>query len=219
MKTREIKIPAGTISLTGDLTIPTDANSIVIFSHGSGSGRLSPRNNHVATILNKENIGTLLIDLLTESEADIFENRFNIELLTERLVSITQFIHDLPELKNLTIGYFGASTGAASALKATAEQGKIIKAIVSRGGRPDLAKPILNKINVPTLLIVGGLDTEVIKLNERAYSLLNCDKKIEIVKGASHLFEEPGKLDEAASLATTWFKKYINNPEIKEHAI
>jgi len=219
MQTKEINISAGTLELTGNLNIPEGANSLVIFSHGSGSSRFSARNNHVAKLLNKEKIATLLIDLLTGIEDTVFENRFNIELLSERLIEVTLYVQQLEEVRDLTIGYFGASTGAASALKAAAYLDKTIKAIVSRGGRPDLAKSSLKSVKAPTLLIVGSLDKEVIKLNDEAYSLLNCERKIEIVKGASHLFEEPGKLDEVAVLATNWFKKYSNNFKITTHVV
>lgn len=217
MKTNEIDIPVGKLTLKGNLNIPSEASSVVIFSHGSGSSRFSTRNNYVAEILNKENIATLLTDLLTESEDSIYQNRFNIDLLTERLISVTLHVSGLPELKGLPMGYFGASTGAASALQAAASRNDI-QAVVSRGGRPDLARN-LNQVKAPTLLIVGSLDAEVIVLNEHAYSQLKCEKKMEIVKGASHLFEEAGTLDKVAQLATDWFKKYLLNPKIKAHAI
>jgi len=220
MKTNEINIPiSGSINLQGTLNVPPGSDSLVIFSHGSGSSRFSVRNRHVAEILNKEKIATLLIDLLTEKEDCVFENRFNIDLLTNRLVSVTTYANQLPELKNLPIGYFGASTGAASALKATARLDDLIHAVVSRGGRPDLAKDSLLMVKAPTLLIIGSLDEDVIELNKSAYSFLKCEKKIEIIEGASHLFEEPRKLDEVAILATNWFKKYLQPVKLKMHVI
>ncbi len=220
MKTNEINIPIDeSIKLNGTLNVPSDAGSFVIFSHGSGSSRFSVRNRHVAEILNKEKIATLLIDLLTEKEDSVFENRFNIDLLTKRLVAVTSYMHKLPELKNLPIGYFGASTGAASALKAAEKLDDIIHAVVSRGGRPDLAKNSLGYVKAPTLLIIGSLDEQVIAMNRNAYELMQCDKKIEIVEGASHLFEEPGTLDKAADLATNWFKKHLYNVKVKTHAV
>ncbi len=219
MKTREINISINeSVKLQGTLNIPSGARSFVIFSHGSGSSRFSSRNRHVAGILNKEKIATLLIDLLTKKEDEVFENRFNINLLTERLVSVTKQVHQFSELKNLPFGYFGASTGAASALKAAETLPDIIEAVVSRGGRPDLAKSSLANVKAPTLLIIGSLDENVIELNKRAYLLLNCEKKIEIIEGATHLFEESGKLDEVATLATHWFKKHLYKVEVEKHA-
>jgi dienelactone hydrolase len=210
MKTSEINIQiSDKIQLKGNLTVPKEPDSLVIFSHGSGSSRFSPRNKHVADMLNKNNMATLLTDLLTENEDKEYENRFNIDLLTERLISVTNYVAELPEVKNLPLGYFGASTGSASALKSAVRLAKKISAVVSRGGRPDLANSELMDVKAPTLLIVGSLDTDVIILNEDAYSKLKCEKEIQIVKGATHLFEEPGKLDEVANLATSWFKKYL----------
>jgi putative phosphoribosyl transferase len=220
MEAGEINISIGKyVKLQGSLYIPPGAGSFVIFSHGSGSSRFSIRNNYVAGILNKEKIATLLTDLLTENEDRVFENRFNIDLLTERLIAVTRYVCRLPELQNLSTGYFGASTGAASALKAAARLDKTIRAVVSRGGRPDLAESALIQVKAPTLLIAGSLDKEVIALNEQAYVMLQCEKRIEIVEGASHLFEEPGKLDEAARLAVSWFKKYLLNPNPRFHVI
>lgn len=210
MKTTEITIRInGTINLKGNLNVPSDPVAFVVFSHGSGSSRFSTRNRHVAEILNGYNIATLLTDLLTEEEDRIYQNRFNINVLTDRLVAITNYSLQLSDLKNLSVGYFGASTGAASALKAAALIPNNIAAVVSRGGRPDLAADSLAKVKAPTLLIVGGLDIDVISLNKEAYSKLNCEKDLRIVKGAGHLFEEPGKLDEAADLAVEWFNKYL----------
>lgn len=220
MKTTEINISINeSVKLQGTLNIPSGAESFVIFSHGSGSSRFSSRNRHVAGVLNKEKIATLLIDLLTKKEDEVFENRFNIELLTERLVSVTKQVHQFPELKNLPVGYFGASTGAASALKAAEILNDIIEAVVSRGGRPDLAKSSLTNVKAPTLLIIGSLDENVIELNKRAYSYLNCEKKIEIIEGATHLFEEPGTLDKVAELATSWFKKHLYKIEVEKQTL
>ena len=211
METIEIDIPADEFILKGNLAIPKGANSLVIFSHGSGSSRFSTRNNFVARILNNSNIATLLTDLLTIEEDDIYENRFDIDLLTQRLVAVTTYVSKLPNLKNLPMGYFGASTGAASALKAASILTHNIKAVVSRGGRPDLVLDDLKRIKVPTLLIVGSLDRVVIELNEQAFKSLNCYKKLEIIDGATHLFEEPGKLEEVADLASKWFIEHVVN--------
>jgi putative phosphoribosyl transferase len=210
MMTNEIDIPIKKLTLKGNLTLPQGASMLIIFSHGSGSSRFSKRNNHVASIFNENNMATLLIDLLTTEEDKIYENRFNIELLTSRLIEVTKFIKKSPDLINYNIGYFGASTGAASAIKAAAQLKKAICAIVSRGGRPDLADSDLKFVKAPTLLIVGSLDDVVIELNEQAINQLKCVKELIIVIGASHLFEEPGKLDEVARLATEWFLKYGN---------
>ncbi len=202
----EIRIAVGSIHLVGGFFVPTQSNSMVIFSHGSGSSRLSPRNRYVAGELNKKGIATLLIDLLTPAEDSIYENRFNIGLLTQRLLKVTEYIVSIPDFKNFKIGYFGASTGAASALMAAAKLNNRIGAVVSRGGRPDLAAASLNLVRCPTLLIVGSLDGPVIELNRGVYSVLTCDKRMVIVQGASHLFEEPGKLEEVARLAGNWFE-------------
>lgn len=204
-----IKIPVGKLTLEGRLVIPEDSKGIVLFSHGSGSSRMSPRNNFVAEELHKNQFGTLLFDLLTEKEDRVYENRFNIDLLTIRLVLVTEWLLDQPDLKDFPLGYFGASTGAASALKAAAKLGNKIKAIVSRGGRPDLAMKVLSDIETPTLLIVGGEDYGVLELNQQAYNRLKSPKNIAVVAGATHLFEEPGKLDEVAKLAANWFNQYL----------
>lgn len=220
METSEITIPLGDITVKGNLNLPTDARALIIFSHGSGSSRFSRRNNHVAELLNKSKIATLLTDLLTEDEDEIYENRFDIELLTQRLISVTNHVSKLPNLKHLPIGYFGASTGAASAFMASARYKNKIKAIVSRGGRPDLADQYLQFVTAPTLLIVGSLDTAVMTLNERAFRQLRCTKEMDIVNGATHLFEEPHKLDEVAELAAKWFTKYmVNHPKKEQHAL
>lgn len=204
-----VQIPAGTVTLNGDLTIPPNAIGIVIFAHGSGSSRLSPRNQYVAKILQQANIGTLLFDLLTPEEDEIYATRFNIDLLTERLMIATHWLQKQTQAKSLPLGYFGASTGAAAALMAAAKLGDIIHCVVSRGGRPDLAMPLLSNVVSPTLLIVGGFDDEVILLNEQAYAQLRVEKHLAIVPGATHLFEEPGTLEQAAKLAQEWFVKHL----------
>lgn len=198
------------VILKGNLCIPLGCHSIVIFAHGSGSSRFSIRNKFVAEWLQKEQIATLLIDLLTEKEDAVYANRFNIDLLTGRLVAVTNYILDLPSTASFTIGYFGASTGAASALRAATRLQEVISAVVSRGGRPDLAAGTLGKVKAPTLLIVGSLDQDVIELNRKALAVLPNEKKLVIVEGASHLFEEAGKLKEVAELATRWFIQYLN---------
>jgi len=207
---KQIEIQLGAIVLKGNLRLAQKGTAIILFSHGSGSSKLSTRNNYVADILLEKGFSSFLFDLLTKEEDLIYENRFNIELLTERLVNVTKWIKKNPDTKKLTIGYFGASTGAASALYAATQMGTNIKAIVSRGGRPDLAIPILNKVNVPTLLLVGGNDDEVLELNKQAQSLIHGICELDIVEGASHLFEETGKLDIVAKLSSDWFNKYLN---------
>lgn len=220
MELQEINIPVGNyVRLRGTLSNPSGAASLVIFSHGSGSSRFSVRNRFVANELNENKIATLLIDLLTEDEDNTFENRFNIPLLSERLISVTSYISELHKLKKLPIGFFGASTGAASAITAAVQLDGLIHAIVCRGGRPDLAIQKLPLVKAPTLMIVGGLDTTVLEYNKQAYKLLSCEKRIEIVEGASHLFEEAEKLEIAANLAAGWFKKYINKLKIRIDAV
>lgn len=183
---------------------------IVIFSHGSGSSRFSKRNLHVARILNEGKFGTLLFDLLTPQEDNLYDNRFNIDLLTRRLIGATTWLQNFAITKNYSIGYFGASSGAASALQAAAKL-KQISAIVSRGGRPDLASiESLNTVEAPVLLIVGSLDEMVLQLNENAFEKLRCHKKLVVVNGASHLFEEKGTLEEVARLALEWFEKHLS---------
>lgn len=204
-----LQIPVGKLFLTGDVCIPTDAKGFVIFSHGSGSSRLSPRNKFVAGILNQHQTGTLLVDLLSEEEDVIYDNRFDIDLLTDRLISVTNYIKQYPDFAEFPIACFGASTGAASALRAAAILQSEIKVVVSRGGRPDLAMDKIQEVKSPTLLIVGELDTDVILLNRHAYAMMKCVKKMEIVEGATHLFEEPGTLEKVAELAAKWFDKYL----------
>jgi putative phosphoribosyl transferase len=215
MKSGEIQIRVSGLELAANLNIPEKTNALVVFSHGSGSSRFSSRNRHVASILNDHNMSTLLTDLLTEEEDRIFENRFDIRLLTDRLAAVIRHCTAIAELKDLPIGCFGASTGAASALRVAASLPNVVNAVVSRGGRPDLAGADLGQVKAATLLIVGSLDTDVIKLNEKSYAHLNCKKELSIVKGASHLFEEEGKLDEVAALAVQWFdKNLINTPSL-----
>jgi dienelactone hydrolase len=206
---KTVEIHLEDVILQGTLFIPEKATGIVLFSHGSGSSRLSPRNNFVAEIIQQKGLATLLFDLLTEKEGSIYENRFDIELLTKRLIAVTNWVLKNPETIGLHQGYFGASTGAASALMAAAHFGEQIKAIVSRGGRPDLAMPNIEKVKAPTLLIVGGTDDLVIQLNQKAYEKFQCERKLEIVPEASHLFEEPGKLEIVAGLSADWFAKWL----------
>ncbi len=202
-------IPVAGAVLKGNLIVPKGAKGLVIFAHGSGSSRLSPRNNFVASELQKRKIATLLFDLLTEEEDQRYENRFNIPLLAERLVAATAWVARQPGAKGLKIGYFGASTGSAAALIAAAKIGGGIRAVVSRGGRPDLAMDALPSVKAQVLLVVGGNDYEVIKINEAAFAKLRTVKKLEIIPGATHLFEEPGALEEAARLAAGWFAKWF----------
>ncbi len=203
-----VALPGGG-SLEGDLQIPAGARGVVVFAHGSGSSRHSPRNRLVAEALQKGGVGTLLIDLLTQVEGRVDDVtaalRFDIGLLTERLCAVTAWLQGSKITKSFLIGYFGASTGAAAALCAAAKVKKGIAAVVSRGGRPDLAREALKEVNAPTLLIVGGADVPVIGMNEEALALLRCEKKMEIVPGATHLFEESGALEEVARLALAWF--------------
>lgn len=206
-------IPCGQTQLEGFLHIPSNVKGLVIFVHGSGSSRLSPRNLHIAKVLQQAKLATLLFDLLTQEEDEIDKTtsqfRFDIDFLAERLVTVTNWIIKNPVLNKIPIGYFGASTGGGAALVAAARLSMLIKAVVSRGGRPDMAGESLAYVKAPTLLIVGSLDQTVIELNEQAYEQMHCTKKLEIVSGATHLFEEPGKLDEVAKLAKNWFVKYL----------
>jgi len=215
---REISIPVAKGSINGTLTMPLEARAVVIFAHGSGSSRFSPRNESVAADLQRANLGTLLMDLLTQAEesVDLYtrEHRFDIALLAGRVALATDWIADQAEFATLPIGYFGASTGAAAALVAAAEKPRVA-AIVSRGGRPDLAGDSLAHVTAPTLLIVGGKDTEVLELNRQAAQQLRCENRIEIVHGAAHLFEEPGTLAQAAQLAREWFLSHLGNAGTK----
>lgn len=206
---QEVLINAGGVELAGDLVLPADPQGVVIFVHGSGSSRHSSRNQYVARELNGTGFATLLFDLLTEQEDEVYENRFDIERLTRRLLMVTEWIRAWPETEKLAVGYFGASTGAAAALRAAAELGGRIAAVVSRGGRPDLAGDALPRVVAPTLLIVGGADWGVIELNEQALAELTCEKRLELVPGATHLFEEPGALEQVAAFAAAWFKKRL----------
>jgi len=206
---REVSILLDGVGHLGNLGVPSEATGLVLFVHGSGSSRLSSRNRFVADILRQAGLATLLFDLLTEIEDRDYERRFDIPLLTRRLLGATAWVRQQPELGELKIGYFGASTGAASALFAAAELGDEIHAVVSRGGRPDLAMPALPQVTAPTLLIVGGHDDIVIDMNEQACARLRVVKELKIIPGATHLFEEPGTLEEVARLAAEWFQRYL----------
>jgi putative phosphoribosyl transferase len=210
-RTRVVSIPADAVELEGQLGLPDGAEAVVLFAHGSGSSRLSPRNNYVARALRAAGIATLLFDLLTEREAADRANVFAIELLARRLGEATRWVRHDADTKGLRVGYFGASTGAAAALIAAAAD-PTIRAIVSRGGRPDLAASALLRVRAATLLIVGGDDVPVIRLNEQAYAQLRCEKDMRIVRGATHLFEEPGTLEEVVRLATEWFVRHFEAP-------
>jgi putative phosphoribosyl transferase len=210
---RLVRVAAGRVTLEGNLNLPEGARGIVLFAHGSGSSRFSPRNRYVAQMLRQARLGTLLIDLLT-SEEEAIDLRFDIGLLAERLMGVTDWLLEHPARQQLAIGYFGASTGAAAALVAAAERSKVVAAIVSRGGRPDLAGPLLPDVRAPTLLIVGGNDVQVIGLNRVALAQLRGEKQLVIVPGATHLFEEPGALDEVARLARDWFERHLAREEI-----
>ena len=209
----EVQIQAGRAGLPGDLTIPEGAAGLLLFAHGSGSSRHSPRNQFVARTLNRSGLGTLLFDLLTpEEEAlDLYtrEHRFNIGLLAERLVQATNWATQQEQTRDLRIGYFGSSTGGAAALVAAAQLSQGIGAVVSRGGRPDLAGDALPKVHAPTLLIVGGNDDIVIELNEMARDQMRCEAKLVIIPGATHLFEEPGALEQVAKFASDWFVRHL----------
>jgi putative phosphoribosyl transferase len=213
---RSISIEANAIVLPGFVDIPGGARGLVLFAHGSGSSRFSPRNSYVGQALREAHVGTLLFDLLTAEEERLDEEtrdlRFDILLLTRRLVAATHWAEAQPELSHLALGYFGASTGAAAALCAAACTPGI-RAVVSRGGRPDLAGSALAEVRAPTLLIVGGRDQEVLALNRHALAQLACEARLEIVPGATHLFEEPGALQQVASLAAKWFVRHLAPPE------
>jgi len=206
---RHVEVPSGAVTLKGILAVPKDAKGVVLFAHGSGSGRFSPRNNFVARVLQDAGIATLLIDLLTEEEAADRRKVFDIDLLTQRVLDAASWLRRVPETSNLRVGYFGASTGAAAALKAAAQDSANVGAVVSRGGRPDLALDALPRVKGPTLLIVGEADEPVVELNRQAYDLLNCTKEMVLIHGATHLFEEPGALEEVARLAADWFSRYL----------
>jgi pimeloyl-ACP methyl ester carboxylesterase len=212
-QSRTEQIPSGQIILEGELLVPVGASGVVLFAHGSGSSRHSPRNQFVARTIREAGVGTLLFDLLTQEEETIDIRtrhlRFDIGLLAERLVDATNWIKRGTDTSHLKVGYFGSSTGGAAALVAAAVVGEDIGAVVSRGGRPDLAGDALPKVKSPTLLIVGGLDYPVIRMNEEAYRQLRCEKELKIIPGATHLFEEPGTLEEVARLAAEWFQRKL----------
>jgi putative phosphoribosyl transferase len=208
-----VRVVAGDAELHGDLALPHDAGGIVLFAHGSGSSRKSPRNRAVARTLQEAGLATLLLDLLTadEERIDLVTRglRFDIPLLAERMKGVVDWVSSQPSLARLSIGIFGASTGAAAALIAAADRPRSVRAVVSRGGRPDLARAALERVQAPTLAIVGGRDDQVIELNQAALARMTCKKRIEIVPGATHLFEEPGTLDHVAHLAASWFSRHL----------
>lgn len=213
MREEAVVISLDDVNLQGDLAIVEGIKGIVLFAHGSGSGRKSPRNRFVASVLQRSGLSTLLFDLLTEEEEAVdlvtAELRFDIELLARRLSATTGWTFENPATAGMSIGYFGASTGAAAALIAAAERPDEVRAVVSRGGRPDLAERVLDQVRAPTLLIVGGLDVEVLALNERALAAIPAEKELAVVPGATHLFEEPGALEEVSRLATDWFVDHL----------
>jgi pimeloyl-ACP methyl ester carboxylesterase len=215
-----LRIPIGGVRLNGDLTIPADALGLVLFAHGSGSSRLSPRNRYVAGVLQQAGIGTLLFDLLTpeEEREDEFTGhlRFNIALLAERLVLVTRWIIQQNAPRDFQLGYFGASTGAAAALMAAGELGDKIDVVVSRGGRPDLATEALARVRAATLLIVGAHDDVVVRLNQQAHDRLQSEKEIKVIPGATHLFQEHGALEQVAQLAADWFREHFHAIEVKK---
>jgi putative phosphoribosyl transferase len=215
---KSVLLPSGRAILQGNLAIPHEAKGIVLFAHGSGSSRLSPRNLLVAKYLQSEGLATLLFDLLNHDEEDLdsrtMELRFDIGLLADRLAGATAWLDSREETRNLTVGYFGASTGAAAALIAAAERPDMIRAVVSRGGRPDLAGGTLSEVRAPTLFIVGGDDIQVLHLNEKSLAKINATKKLEIVPGATHLFEEAGALETVARLASEWFRRYLETDRV-----
>jgi putative phosphoribosyl transferase len=210
---RPVQIPAGNLRLPGELTIPGEAIGLVAFAHGSGSSRFSIRNQAVARSLHRAGLGTLLFDLLTEAECLTRANVFDLPLLADRLLAATDWLGVQPEAVNLKLGYFGASTGAGAALIAAARAGDRIHAVVSRGGRPDLARDWLPQVHAPTLLIVGSLDSDVLGLNQLALDQLRCRKRLVVVPGASHLFEEPGTMEQVSRLACDWFRHHLHQPE------
>lgn len=200
-----INIKMDSLMLEGEIVIPKDAKGLVLFAHGSSSNRFSPRNNYVAQVLHKSNLATLLVDLLTNQEDQDYEYRFDVDLLSERLIKITEWLKNHLETKNLKVGYFGASTGAAAAVKAAAVEKNNISAIVSRGGRVDLADMDLSEIEAPILLIVGEYDDFVVEVNQYAFKKIKCQKHLSIIPGATHLFEEEGTLAEVARQSAEWF--------------
>lgn len=211
--TQPVTVTAGSATLQGDLGLPRDARGVVLFAHGSGSGRFSPRNRFVAQTLQQRGLGTLLLDLLEETEADDRRKVFDIDLLADRLLGAAVWLRRQPAAARLPLGYFGASTGAGAALQAAARQPDAVAAVVSRGGRPDLAAPHLARVAAPTLLIVGSHDEPVIEMNREALAMLTCPKQLIIVPGASHLFEEPGTLEQVAHHAGDWFVRHLASRE------
>ncbi|MEQ1654822.1 MAG: dienelactone hydrolase family protein [Nitrospira sp.] len=207
---RNVQIIHGALGLEGILGLPLDPRGIIVFAHGSGSGRLSPRNNFVAHHLQQNGLATLLLDLLAPNEAEDRRKVFDIDLLADRLLLAKAWLDEDPRTKKLGIGYFGASTGAGAALQAAAREPQNIQAIVSRGGRPDLAEAYLSSVTAPTLLMVGGWDEPVIEMNQSAYERLICEKKLIVVPGATHLFDEPGTLEQVAEHACTWFLQHFH---------
>jgi putative phosphoribosyl transferase len=216
---RVVRIAEGGVVLEGNLSRPEGARGVVLFAHGSGSSRHSPRNRYVARLLNEAKLATMLLDLLTADEEAIdllmAHLRFDIDLLAERLVGATDWLTRHPDTRDLRIGYFGASTGAGAALVAATQRPQVVGAVVSRGGRPDLAGPVLPRVRAPTLLIVGGHDFQVIERNRAALAQLRCEKQLVTVPEATHLFEEPGALDEVARLARTWFERHLTSAEAR----
>jgi putative phosphoribosyl transferase len=212
MSQHQVEIPAPPVHLAADLVVPADAGGLVVFAHGSGSSRLSARNRQVAAALNERGLATLLLDLLTVEEEMDRANVFDIALLSERLVAAIRWAGQRPDTERLPIGLFGASTGAAAALCAAATLGGGISAVVSRGGRPDMAGECLPRVTAPTLLIVGGADRTVLALNEEAATELQCPHRVEVIPGATHLFEEPGALERVAELAGAWFAELLSEP-------
>jgi putative phosphoribosyl transferase len=210
---RVVHVPVETTALEGNLGLPEGAGGLVVFAHGSGSGRQSPRNRHVAGALRERRLATLLVDLLTPDEEEIDLRtghlRFDIALLAERLVAVTDWLGQQPDTRQIHVGYFGASTGGGAALVAAAERSEAVGAVVSRGGRPDLAGPSLARVRAPTLLIVGGSDAPVLALNREALAQLRCQAELAVIPRATHLFEEPGALDEVATLAGGWFSRHL----------
>lgn len=213
-----LMINVGDVFLEGELTMPENPSGLIIFSHGSGSSRFSPRNRLVSQFLNKNGFGTFLFDLLTQEEDQDYERRFDIELLSRRLEEATRYLIKLPALNNIPLGYFGASTGAASALIAASKLQNKIKAVVSRGGRPDMASGYLEDVKAPSLLIVGELDFDVLNLNKQALEEIAGKKSLKIVEGATHLFEEPGTLEQVAELSLDWFIQNLK-PKTKSHSV
>jgi putative phosphoribosyl transferase len=214
-----VKIPSGQLEIEGVLEVPAHAIGMVVFAHGSGSSRFSPRNNYVAGELHHARIGTLLLDLLTPGEDMQYSTRFNVSLLAERLASAVEWVQGQPGKKPLRVGLFGASTGAAAALQVAALPAAQIAAVVSRGGRPDLAgTAAMGQVHAPTLLIVGGNDVDVLELNKTAYHALRCEKRLEVVAGATHLFEEAGALEEVAEIASAWFVQHFSVTQRCDHS-